>query len=115
MDISGDRLKDKVVIVTGAGASGDDEFVGIGQAIAVLMAAQGASVLLVDMDEANAVKTVSQIHELEGIGSIFIGDVTDSLSCNNMANAALERYGKIDVLVNNVGMLKRTSGTKLLT
>ena len=36
MDISGDRLKDNVVIVTGAGASGDDEFVGIGQAIADL-------------------------------------------------------------------------------
>ena len=66
MDIIGNRLKDKVVIVTGAGASGDDEFVGIGQAIAVLMAAQGASVLIADMDEANAVKTVSQIHEFEG-------------------------------------------------
>jgi len=105
MDIIGNRLKDKVVIVTGAGASGDDEFVGIGQAIAVLMAAQGASVLIVDMDEANAVKTVSQIHEFEGIASIFIGDVTDRVSCNNMANTALERYGKIDVLVNNVGIV----------
>ena len=105
MDIIGNRLKDKVVIVTGSGASGDDEFVGIGQAIAVLMAAQGASVLIADMDEANAVKTVSQIHEFEGIGSIFIGDVTDSVSCNNMANTALERYGKIDVLVNNVGIV----------
>ncbi|GIS83478.1 MAG: hypothetical protein CM1200mP15_21100 [Dehalococcoidia bacterium] len=49
------------------------------------MAAQGASVLIVYMDEANAVKTVSQIHEFEGIGSIFIGDVTD---------VSHEQYGK---------------------
>ena len=105
MDIIGNRLKDKVAIVTGAGASGDDEFVGIGQAIAILMAAQGASVLIVDLDEANAGKTASEIHELGGASSVFIGDVTDSVSCSTMAKTVSERYGKIDVLVNNVGIV----------
>ena len=50
----GNRLEGKVAIVTGAGATGSGEFVGIGQAISLLFARQGAKVLLVDRDEKNA-------------------------------------------------------------
>ena len=57
------RLSGKVAIVTGAGATGAGDFVGIGQAISILFARQGASVLLVDRDQANAETTLATIRE----------------------------------------------------
>jgi NAD(P)-dependent dehydrogenase (short-subunit alcohol dehydrogenase family) len=98
------RLEDKVAIVTGAGATGRGNFVGIGQAISILFARHGAKVLLVDRDQANAEKTLATIHEEGGEASLFVGDVTNSQDCQNMVQAALSHYGKLNVLVNNVGI-----------
>ena len=104
LEEKGNRLEGKVAIVTGAGATGSGEFVGIGQAISLLFTRQGAKVLLVDRDEKNAQTTLSQIKEEGGDASIFAGDVTDLDSCREMTEAAVNNFGKLNVLVNNVGI-----------
>jgi NAD(P)-dependent dehydrogenase (short-subunit alcohol dehydrogenase family) len=98
------RLQGKVAIVTGAGATGGGDFVGIGQATSILFARHGASVLLVDREERNAETTLAAIREEGGEASLLVGDVTSNADCQNMAQAALSRYGKLNVLVNNVGI-----------
>ena len=100
----GTRLNDKVAIVTGAGATGSGDFVGIGQAISILFARQGASVLLVDRDQRNVETTLATIKEESGEASVFVGDVTINSDCSDMAQAAVARYDKLNVLVNNVGI-----------
>ena len=107
----GNRLEGKVAIVTGAGATGSGEFVGIGQAISLLFARQGAKVLLVDRDEKNAEVTLGQIKEEGGDATVCVGDVTDIDSCEAMTESAMRAYGKVNVLVNNVGI----SGPGLVT
>jgi NAD(P)-dependent dehydrogenase (short-subunit alcohol dehydrogenase family) len=97
-------LGNKVAIVTGAGATGSGDFVGIGQAISILFARQGAKVLLVDRDERNADTTLAMIREEGGEASIFVGDVTSNDDCREMAEATKSRYGNINVLINNVGI-----------
>ena len=98
------RLPGKVAIVTGAGATGSGDFVGIGQAISILFAQQGASVLLVDRDERNAGATLAMIREQGGEASVFAADVTSNDDCRQMAAAAQSRYGNINILINNVGI-----------
>ena len=107
----GNRLEGKVAIVTGAGATGSGEFVGSGQAISLLFARQGAKVLLVDRDEKNAEITLGQIKEEGGDATVCVGDVTDIDSCEAMTESAMRAYGKVNVLVNNVGI----SGPGLVT
>ena len=109
----GTRLSDKVAIVTGAGATGSGEFVGIGQAISILFARQGARVLLVDREERNAEVTLSMIREEGGEASIFAGDVTSDDDMREMAETAKSRYGNINVLINNVGISGPGSVTDL--
>ena len=104
MEIQPNRLTGKVAIVTGAGATGSGDFVGIGQAISILFARQGAKVLLVDRDEKNAGVTLSAIREQGGEASAFVGDVTSISDCEEMAKSAVELYGGLNVLVNNVGI-----------
>ena len=104
MSERGTRLQDKVAIVTGAGATGSGDFVGIGQAISILFARHGASVLLVDREQKNAETTLATIKEEGGEASLFVGDVTSNADCQEMANAAVGRYGKLNILVNNVGI-----------
>lgn len=98
------RLAGKAAIITGAGATGSGDFVGIGQAISILFARHGAQVLLVDRDRDNAEKTLAAIHEEGGEASLFVGDVTSSQDCQDMVQAAVSRFGQLNVLVNNVGI-----------
>ena len=109
----GTRMSNKVAIVTGAGATGSGDFVGIGQAISILFARQGAKVLLVDRDERNAEITLSMIREEGGEASIFAGDVTSDDDMREMAETAKSRYGNINVLINNVGISGPGSVTDL--
>ena len=101
------RLADKVALVTGAGATGSGDFVGIGQAISILFARQGAKVLLVDREAKNAEITLATIREEGGDAAVFEGDVTSNADCEAMAKTAVETYGKLNVLLNNAGILIR--------
>ncbi|MCY3694514.1 MAG: SDR family NAD(P)-dependent oxidoreductase [Chloroflexi bacterium] len=98
-----DRLQGKVAIVTGAGKS-DDEIEGTGSATAIAFSREGASVLLVDMSPDNAEKTSRQIAAEGGLVSVFGADVTKEAECEAAVEAAVARFGKLDVLVNNVGI-----------
>jgi NAD(P)-dependent dehydrogenase (short-subunit alcohol dehydrogenase family) len=98
------RLEGKVAIVTGAGSGGPDAGLGIGQAIAMTMARDGASVLILDRDAARADATLSCIEEQDGPASTFIGDITSSAVCEAAVRTAVERYGGLDILVNNAAI-----------
>jgi len=101
------RLEGKVAIVTGAGSSGPG--VGTGKATSILFAREGAKVLLVDRVARHAEETLATIHEEGGEASVFEADVTKAADCQVMAEAAVERYGGLHVLFNNVGI--RGSGS----
>ncbi len=96
------RLEGKAAIVTGAGAQGDG--IGNGRAAAILFAREGAKVLLVDRDAALAERTREMIAAEGGESAVFEADVTKSEQCRAMVEAAVSRWGKLDVLQNNVGI-----------
>jgi NAD(P)-dependent dehydrogenase (short-subunit alcohol dehydrogenase family) len=98
----GSRLAGKVAIVTGAGTKG--EVVGTGQATAICLARQGAKVLIVDLDQTNAEKTRAAIEQAGGEAAIFQADVAEAEDCQAMVTAAVERFGSLHILVNNVGI-----------
>ena len=96
------RLEGKVAIVTGAGSRGPG--VGNGKATAVTFAREGARVLLVDMHPDRMDETLNMIKAEGGEASIFAADVTRPEDCKALVAAAVERYGKLDILHNNVGI-----------
>ncbi len=99
------RLVGKVAIVTGAGSSGPG--IGNGKAAAVLFAREGAKVLLADQVLARAEETLELILQEGGEASAFEANVTSAEDCRRMVEAAVERYGRLDVLDNNVGISRR--------
>ena len=98
------RLDGKVAIVTGAGSSGPG--IGNGKATAVLFAREGAKVLLVDVVVERAEETLSLIVEGGGVASVFEANVVNADDCRRMVGAAVERYGRLDILDNNVGITR---------
>ena len=98
---SGQRLENKVAIVTGAGTRG--EIAGTGQAASILMAREGAKVLLSDIDIDRAEETLNTIEKEGGTAKIFIGDVTSEKDCKAMVNESVKQFVKLDILFNNVG------------
>jgi NAD(P)-dependent dehydrogenase (short-subunit alcohol dehydrogenase family) len=103
-----DRLKGKVVIVTGAGSvpgPADREPIGNGKASAILYAAEGARVVLVDLNRDAALETQRIIEAEGGVCSVFAADVSKARDCEAMAEHALVECGRIDVLHNNVGIM----------
>ncbi|MGM4891709.1 SDR family NAD(P)-dependent oxidoreductase [Tardiphaga sp. 839_C3_N1_4] len=97
-----DRLKGKVAIITGAGSRGDG--IGNGRAAAVLLARHGARVALVDTDVDAAEETARLIAGEGGITQIYDGDVSDRASCEAIVERTVEGFGRLDILVNNVGL-----------
>jgi NAD(P)-dependent dehydrogenase (short-subunit alcohol dehydrogenase family) len=95
------RLQDKVAIVTGAGSIGPGW--GNGRAIAVRFAEEGAKVFAVDREPARLAETVERVEAAAGAIRTHRCDVTDGASVAAMVEACLAAYGRIDVLVNNVG------------
>jgi len=96
------RLEGKVAIVTGGGSSGPG--LGNGKATAILFAREGASVLVVDRREEAAAETVALIAGEGRQATAFVADVTHDADCAAVARAAVERYGGLHILVNNVGI-----------
>ena len=97
-----DRLQDKVAIITGAGSRA--EGIGNGRAAAILFAREGAKLLLVDRDEQAAQATLELIRAEGNDAAIHTADVTSSEDCRAMVRAALDRWGRLDILHNNVGI-----------
>src|SRR5262249_52399040 len=93
-----DRLLDgKVALITGSGS-------GQGRAAALVMARHGARVVVVDINEAGARETVQLLEEQDSEGTAVIADVSKRASCDEMVSAAIERFGRIDVLYNNAAV-----------
>ena len=99
------RLAGKVAIVTGAGSSGPE--LGNGKATAILFAREGATVLCADAAEDRARETAEAITKEGGVARAFRADVSKATDCKSMVDAAVERYGRLDVLHNNVGISVR--------
>ncbi|MSP30514.1 MAG: glucose 1-dehydrogenase [Acetobacteraceae bacterium] len=95
-------LKDKVAIVTGAGSRADG--IGNGRAAAILLAREGAKVVLLDATPAWAEATKKMIDSEGGASMVVQADVTDAASCAAAVKAAVDAWGRVDVLVNNVGI-----------
>ena len=107
----GARLDGKVAIVTGAGTKGAG--IGTGCATSILFAREGAKILLVDKVFENAERTLNTIRQEGGDASVFTADVSNSTDCQTMAEVAVERYGAVHVLINNVGISSPVSVTEL--
>jgi len=96
------RLEDKVAVVVGAGQQAG-ETMGNGRAVALRFAEEGARVLAVDKDAESAAETVAMIAARGGTASALTADITDEDQCRAIAATCVERYGRIDILHNNVG------------
>ena len=96
------RLAGKVAVVTGAGSRG--EGIGNGKAAAILFAREGAAVLCIDQVAARAEETVATIVGEGGTASVCEADVAHRDGCQQFAAMAVERYGRLDILQNNVGI-----------
>lgn len=95
------RLQDKVAIVTGAGCVGPGW--GNGRAVAVLFAQAGAKIFAVDKNMEAMEETVRRVKEAGGEITAYTCDVTDSAAVESMVAACKAEFGRIDILVNNVG------------
>jgi NAD(P)-dependent dehydrogenase (short-subunit alcohol dehydrogenase family) len=100
-------LSGKVAIVTGGGAQG--EGIGNGRAASILLARAGARVLVVDREIDLARRTVEMIAAESGTAAAFAADVSDEQQCRAMVDAALARFGRLDLLDNNVGIASKGS------
>ena len=98
-------LVGKVAIVAGGGAVGDG--IGNGRAAAILLARAGTRVLVVDRDLALAERTVAMIAAAGDTAAAHQADLTNNSQCRDMVTAALDRFGRLDFLDNNVGIGSR--------
>lgn len=97
------RLGDVVAVVVGAGQT-PGETIGNGRAIATAFAREGAEVLCVDRIEQRVDDTVASIRADGGACASFVADITDGAQCDAIVTTALELWGRVDVVVNNVGV-----------
>ncbi|ETR76094.1 short-chain dehydrogenase [Afipia sp. P52-10] len=96
------RLEGKVAIVTGAGSRGDG--IGNGRATAIVLARHGAKVVLVDMVADWAKETERLIGQEGGTSIIVQADVADAAACRSIVAKAIDTFGRLDILINNVGI-----------
>ena len=91
------RLQGKVAIITGAGQ-------GLGRAYSLRFIAEGAKVAIADINDANAEQVAKEIEAAGGEASALHADVADEASTQAMADATVEKWGRIDILLNNAGV-----------
>lgn len=94
------RLLDKVAIVTGGSS-------GFGRATSIRFGEEGARVVVADLDEEWGQQTVSLVEKAGGQASLVIADVATAAGAGAVVGFALERFGALDVLVNNAGIAQR--------
>jgi NAD(P)-dependent dehydrogenase (short-subunit alcohol dehydrogenase family) len=97
------RLAGKVAAVVGGGQT-PGATIGNGRATAIRFGEEGARVLVVDRDLESAAETVKLIGERGGEGSAFQADITREEDCQALVEACVERFGRMDILHNNVGI-----------
>ncbi len=94
------KLKDKVALITG-GAQG------IGRAIALLLASEGANLILSDVDEAKVQATANEISKEKNVQAIGVkGNVALIADCEKLVEASLDKCSRIDILINNAGITR---------
>ena len=91
------RMKDKIAVITGSGK-------GLGEAMALLFSREGAKIVVFDIDEPAGRETVEQIQEQGGEAIFVHGDVSNPDDAIRLIDAAVDAYGRADVLVNNAGV-----------
>ena len=99
------RLEGKIAIIVGAGQQ-PGETPGNGKATAIRFAQEGATLLLVDINEAWVNDTFEAVKDFGGQVSVLITDITQEENCKALARTTIERYGRIDILHYNVGRSK---------
>jgi 3-oxoacyl-[acyl-carrier protein] reductase len=99
------RLADKVALITGAAS-------GFGRATALLFAREGARVVAVDLNEVGGRETVAAIQGAGGAATFVQADVAAASDAEGMVRAAIESYGRLDVIYNNAGIPMRPTPTE---
>ena len=93
------KLEGQVALITGGGQ-------GIGAAIALCYAHEGAKVVVVDLNEANANKVATQAHKLGTDVDAFVVDIREPAQSVAMVERVVKRFGRLDLLVNNAGVIR---------
>jgi len=102
------RLQDKVALITGASS-------GIGREAALLFAAEGAKVVVVDVNDKEGKKTVKLIQEAGGEAAYTHADVSKAEDCAKMVKFAERKFGKLNILFNNAGIMHHSDDNAVTT
>lgn len=94
------RFSEQVVVITGATG-------GVGQSLVKLFAAEGARLMIADQYPDACQQVCDQARDLGAIAESFAGDLRDRHYCQQLIDSTVERFGRIDVLVNNAGIIPR--------
>ena len=106
-NVHAQRLAGKVAIVTGGG--GEGEFLGLGATTAILLAAQGAKVGILDHSKERGDYTAGLIAGLGGEATVHVADVTDPASCVAAVERVVDAYGSLTTVVNNAAIVGNAS------
>jgi NAD(P)-dependent dehydrogenase (short-subunit alcohol dehydrogenase family) len=97
------RVEGKAAIVTGAGST-PGPGMATGRACAIVLAREGARVLLADLNRGQAEETKRLIERDGGTAEVFVGDMTKAADCDAMVRSTVDAFGTVDILVNNIGV-----------
>jgi len=100
------RLKDKIALITGGGS-------GIGEATAIRFAAEGAKIVINDVNETGAQKVAKTIKEQSGEALVHVVDVTNKSQVQGMIKATLDKFKRLDIIINNAGINRDALAKKM--